>query len=620
MNFNLTSRVQQQQQSHPPQNLNQLGAGMSSNQSSFPASIPGQQKPPQSGITGMAGDDNKQPIQGVVGANPQALHHPQNNNNNSHGMNLPSPQQLLMQQNRNANVTTHQQINKTMHQQMTTTSQHHQATFHQQQQLMSSITKMGGPNMNIIQQMNQLVYHGPSNPSSHSMQHSIASPNAPQKFQTGQHQLQMRQNYGGSPPHVNTTSVPSSQQHMQYSPSKPIHPQMKTTAKLASPGSQLQKSPPQGTSPIPSISQVPSTQPSNVSSANPQVAQIQAPALVSNVNPISSAPGNVTSSPTQQPAPVVTNTNLQKSPVIPSLLKSVPVAVTTTTVSNVSSNVQVSTPIQSVPQIAANSSSTVPSSVTQTSPSIAPIQSSLSSQASTEPAPKEIPASVAKEQVKQPETKPVANDDAGQKATPVKTNSEEKKPIENPTKPIPATSSAVVEKQPLTTPQKTTQVSAPIVKSSTLRLATVTTPPRKKPPPTITKKVTPQSQQKTALKNATVPAKSEAIAEKPQKPSPEVVKSTPPSTATKQPSSKSENPKAESLAGPSNVTPKTKRIRTKVQPYQSPTPELALVTKLSTQIANGSGNNKNGEDKLTLFYKCVYLYIKFFSMTLSETV
>ncbi|CAO1392386.1 unnamed protein product [Diamesa serratosioi] len=59
----------------------------------------------------------------------------------------------------------------------------------------------------------------------------------------------------------------------------------------------------------------------------------------------------------------------------------------------------------------------------------------------------------------------------------------------------------------------------------------------------------------------------------------------------------------------STTTPKSKRVRTKTQPYQSPLPELALITKLSTQLTNPSAS-KNGDDKLTIFYKHEFLAVR----------
>lgn len=346
---------------------------------------------------------------------------------------------------------------------------------------------------------------------------------------------------------------------------------MKTTAKLASPGSQLQnlqKSPPQGTlqNTIPT-SQVPSVQQPSVS-ANLQIAQtVNTNPLISTVSsaPPLSVQSNLTAittavTTTPQPTtPVVASRSPQKSQVIPSPGKSVHSPPQTSSQQNIN-NIN---------------TTTVPSTVALISPTIQ-IPSTPppnSSQASTETPNFEVSSVITKEI----ETKQLTSSEV--KVSAVK-QSGEKKPT-------------------LASSPKAIQTSSTILKSSTmrLRLATVTTPPRKKPPPTIPKKVTPQtSQQKATQKSATIAPKGEVSAEKSQMTS---TKTTP-----QTPTTKSSN-KPEATA--SNVTPKTKRIRTKVQPYQSPTPELALVTKLSTQIANGGSSNssKNGEDKdkLTLFYK-----------------
>jgi hypothetical protein len=165
----------------------------------------------------------------------------------------------------------------------------------------------------------------------------------------------------------------------------------------------------------------------------------------------------------------------------------------------------------------------------------------------------------------------------------------------------PPTEKNVVQTKPTTNVSTSNAPAIPPSKSA-MRLATVTTPPRKKPPPTIKKTVTSttSAQQKTTVVKAAVASeKPKAVAEK-------LSVETPKPASSASANKRSSNSTGPSVDVASNVTPKTKRVRTKVQPYQSPTPELALVTKLSTQIAHpssGSNSSKNGEEKLTIFYK-----------------
>ncbi|XP_069357822.1 nucleolar protein dao-5-like isoform X2 [Maniola hyperantus] len=128
---------------------------------------------------------------------------------------------------------------------------------------------------------------------------------------------------------------------------------------------------------------------------------------------------------------------------------------------------------------------------------------------------------------------------------------------EEPEKPVPAKDVPVVEKKPETKVLSKAEVK--VTPKSTLKLATVTPPMRKR------------RQVSEKLDGAT-------------------------------PSKKS----AED-AGTPDI--RTKRNRTKVQLYQSPTPELAMATKLSASAGRATPTKPN-DDKLIVFYKNEYLAVR----------
>ncbi|XP_047520276.1 proteoglycan 4-like isoform X1 [Pieris napi] len=77
----------------------------------------------------------------------------------------------------------------------------------------------------------------------------------------------------------------------------------------------------------------------------------------------------------------------------------------------------------------------------------------------------------------------------------------------------------------------------------------------------------------------------------------------------RQASEKSETTPAKKPADESTPDTKSKRNRTKVQLYQSPTPEIAMATKLSAS-AGRSTPTKQNDDKLIVFYKNEYLAVR----------
>ncbi|XP_050348597.1 proteoglycan 4-like isoform X2 [Nymphalis io] len=86
---------------------------------------------------------------------------------------------------------------------------------------------------------------------------------------------------------------------------------------------------------------------------------------------------------------------------------------------------------------------------------------------------------------------------------------------------------------------------------------------------------------------------------------------TPPMRKRRQVSEKADGPTPPKKATEGDNTPdtRTKRNRTKVQLYQSPTPEIAMATKLSAS-AGRSTPTKPNDDKLIVFYKNEYLAVR----------
>lgn len=97
-----------------------------------------------------------------------------------------------------------------------------------------------------------------------------------------------------------------------------------------------------------------------------------------------------------------------------------------------------------------------------------------------------------------------------------------------------------------------------------------------------------QTSTKTTLKLATTP-RTPARRAKPPKPEPPMAESPKPSKSdTKSPPQK-----------PSGSSGKVKRNRFRTQPYQSPLPEVEMISKI---IATPP-RSRNSEDKLIIFYK-----------------
>lgn len=86
---------------------------------------------------------------------------------------------------------------------------------------------------------------------------------------------------------------------------------------------------------------------------------------------------------------------------------------------------------------------------------------------------------------------------------------------------------------------------------------------------------------------------------------------TPPMRKRRQASEKVDGATQAKRQAEGDVTPdtRTKRNRTKVQLYQSPTPEIAMATKLSAS-AGRSTPTKPNDDKLIVFYKNEYLAVR----------
>ncbi|CAG9562686.1 unnamed protein product [Danaus chrysippus] len=96
---------------------------------------------------------------------------------------------------------------------------------------------------------------------------------------------------------------------------------------------------------------------------------------------------------------------------------------------------------------------------------------------------------------------------------------------------------------------------------------------------------------------------------KTSKPTLKLATVTPPMRKRRQVSDKEATPAKKVAESDSTPDTRTKRNRTKVQLYQSPTPEIAMATKLSAS-AGRSTPTKQNDDKLIVFYKNEYLAVR----------
>ncbi|XP_008201684.1 proteoglycan 4 isoform X2 [Tribolium castaneum] len=83
---------------------------------------------------------------------------------------------------------------------------------------------------------------------------------------------------------------------------------------------------------------------------------------------------------------------------------------------------------------------------------------------------------------------------------------------------------------------------------------------------------------------------------------------TTPKTARKSrtPKPEGDSPKTSKAQQKSPTVAKSKRTRTKTQPYQSPLPEIEIITK----ITSSTPRNKTNDDKLIVFYKNEFLAVR----------
>lgn len=533
--MNFPGRIQPQQVSPTPAAVTSTSqpAGMQN------TSVPSAAFPTSQHLANMAqsaNNDNKNTMTPSLVQHqiPQAAQ-----NNNNHGMGG-IPHQLIAAQ----------------HQNMNRLNIAHQPTFQQQPQPV-----LGAAKMNMFEQLQNAYKHqmvslgGPASqhiPAQSSM--AAGQQDILQKLQQANpasaHQTKPAVVPQQAKPLFNQSSTSISQQNIQLSPTKAVHPQMKTTAKLASPGSQLQglqKLPP-GSNIFPSMIQQNKTVPST-----PQLLTQSSSAA------LASSAGSTQSAPHVRPAAAVTSA-------LPQLVSTVSVTVTSAPVGIVNSppkaSEQPKEPVSTVP-------------------------------APSKPVPK---PSVEEKQTapNQPTPSPEASS----------------KPVVEKLPPLPAalviTPSPAPDKSPaavaIASPTKAANL-GPLVNRSTMRLATVTPARQKKPPPTNNKKpqAAPvvQSAPKALAVTPTTPspvAPTPPVVKAVETPKPSVQKASPAPTTPKTPTASLPS------STPGTSSSKTKRSRVKVQPYQIPTPEIAFVTKLSAQTANSNGKSGN-DDKLTIFYK-----------------
>lgn len=355
---------------------------------------------------------------------------------------------------------------------------------------------------------------------------------------------------------LNEPSVQISQQSMHYSPSKSVHPQMKTTAKLALPGSQLQSL------------HKPSTAPNLLHSTSHQNKTVP---LITPLASLSLSQSTASSS-------LFTSkqTNVGESAQmieLPSKLATAPIAMPVT------SNLYLPS-----------------STISKISPETVLKQTKAENQLTEVliPSIQNKAGKPSKEITKNEEFQSLSNDFSTVDMKPAKT--------------VPPTATgSTIASIPLTSVQIPAVV-AKVTKSTsssskgTMRLATVTPTRQKKPVPTNNKKLQvapsvlntkkilgapkPVSKpcQKAATKDVVKPGKANV-----SNTSPEVVQNISRHLKT-----------SSAITGSVTASPtaKTKRSRVKVQPYQIPTPEIAFVTKLSAQTAK-----TENDDKLIIFYK-----------------
>lgn len=369
----------------------------------------------------------------------------------------------------------------------------------------------------------------------------------------------------------------------QFSPPKASHPQLKTTPTTSKPPqlagnnipnkSQLQPSETATVAPLmsspsqPASSQQPTTpqkQQTANNSQNKNVPSPQNPAVA-----ISSPSTAKKSSPmaTSTGATVQTTQKIQNPPQASSSVTNPPKSLlaSQTTPTRASNPTSAVIPAASPIKPNENTQSSVEIKVSE-SPKVAPIVAPTSN--------KNVPLAS-----NPPATKPIIESDK----TPTKSITIEQPKI---AKAAPTTPTKAEEKKSsvpaaiVTTPKSTVvadkQQLSPSIPKSSMRLATVTPPRHKKPPPTRKSATGVEKQPPIRVNKPTIAAaqKSPAIP-------PRVVAAA---------------------STPIDTSPKVKRSRVQVQPYQCPTRNLELATKLSTKIAY-PGKKETEQEKLIIFYK-----------------
>ncbi|CAH2269034.1 proteoglycan 4-like isoform X2 [Pararge aegeria] len=201
-------------------------------------------------------------------------------------------------------------------------------------------------------------------------------------------------------------------------------------------------------------------------------------------------------------------------------------------------------------------------------------------------------------------------------------------PSQSDSKPVPESANENQSQEKPPSPQKQAEESAKpeaSVEKEEKKVEVIEEPVKSDPQPQKIEKTEPDKVEPPKQEEPETPQKDEQVEEK--KPETKIlskaaVKLTPKSTlklATVTPPMRKRRQLSEKLDG---ATPskkladdagtsdaKTKRNRTKVQLYQSPTPEIAMATKLSAS-AGRSTPTKANDDKLIVFYKNEYLAVR----------
>lgn len=120
------------------------------------------------------------------------------------------------------------------------------------------------------------------------------------------------------------------------------------------------------------------------------------------------------------------------------------------------------------------------------------------------------------------------------------------------------------------------------------------------------KSETVQVQSGSPTKEKEQPKTSPAAAKAPTTPRTPTRKSKTPKPEGESPKAAKNEPKPSTSQKSPSMSSKSKRTRIRTQPYQSPLPEIEIITKITASMPK----NKNNDDKLIVFYKNEFLAVR----------